>query len=626
MKPLITLVALHLLASFAMAEDYSLTAPDGVHSRERIEVGWTAPEQDGALLEIRADPPASGRASYAYVRNNPQAIEAPEPPGDYRLLFIVDREVRASHALTVYLPEASLEAPERVGAGETFEVRGDGPENRGDTLTFAARGGARIRGASYAYLGNSEDGTVRLTAPVDAGEYDVIYLSGSTILARAPVAVHTVTATLTAPAQVHAGGQVRVRWEGPRNDQDYIGFAQRDGDPIRGASYSYVANHPDNRVVLTAREQPGPLDLVYVSGGRVIGRTPVEIVEAQVAIDAPEEVVALDRFEIHWSGMANSGDQIRLVDGAGSQLAYRYVDPQDPVAEMTAPEPPGTHHLVYVTREGRELARRPIRILPPPREPGELRVVQTGSGLAAQDAVAVIFDASGSMLQRLNGQRRVEIARRTLTDLVSETLPQGTGFALRVFGHKEPGACRTDLEYPLAPLDRQRAEAVIAGIEAMNLARTPLARSIELSAGDLAEVEGQRILVVLTDGEETCDGDPAAAIRALRERGWDVRVNIVGFAIDDEALRQTFSAWASLGGGAYFNAGDADELGAALVAAVTTEFRVVNADGETVARSSEGEGVFTLPAGDYRIVWGGGEEAVSLPAGGSATATLAARN
>ncbi len=621
MTKALAIIAALLLASLATAQDYSLTAPDRAHSRQQIEVGWTAPQTDGGLLEIRTDLEPTSRASYAYVRGNPQAIQAPEPPGDYVIVFVHKGQVKASRPLTVFLPEASLAAPAEVGAREDFVVTWRGPNSRSDNITFAERGGTKIRGSSYAYVGNSKDGTVSLRAPADAGDYDIVYLSGSTVLARAPVAVAAISATLNAPAQIHGGGQLRVVWEGPRNAQDYIGFAERDGEYIRGSSYQYVGNHEDNAVALTAREEPGPVDVVYISGDRIIGRAPLEIVPAHIELDAADEVVALSEFPVTWRGLGNSGDQIRALDTEGNMLAYTYIVPDQPQARLVAPAQPGKLELVYITREGRELARRPITVLPAAEKPGTLTVLQSVSGLGPNDAVAVIFDASGSMLQRIGGERRVEIARQTLSTLVADTLPQGTGFALRVFGHREAGSCRTDLEIPLAPLNRAAASTVIGGINAMNLARTPLARSIELVGGDLASVSGQRVVVLLTDGEETCDGDPAAAIKALRDKGWDIRVNIVGFAIEDLALRETFAAWAALGGGAYFNASDRDELGAALVEAVASDFAVVDAAGEAVARGRVGD-TLALPAGEYRIQWGGGEAVAVVPAGSGVTVTL----
>jgi hypothetical protein len=49
--------------------------------------------------------------------------------------------------------------------------------------------------------------------------------------------------------------------------------------------------------------------------------------------------------------------------------------------------------------------------------------------------------------------------------------------------------------------------------------------------------------VLVTDGEETCGGDPAAAIERLRKAGISTRISIVGFALDDEKLATTFRRW-----------------------------------------------------------------------------------
>src|SRR5690606_23390906 len=112
------------------------------------------------------------------------------------------------------------------------------------------------------------------------------------------------------------------------------------------------------------------------------------------------------------------------------------------------------------------------------------------------------------------GERRINIAKNMLTDAVRELIPAGTPVALRVFGHREPDACRTDLEIPLGPLNPDAAAATIAGIQAMNLARTPIADSLAAVEADLAGAAGGAIVVLVTDGEETCDGNPAAVITA----------------------------------------------------------------------------------------------------------------
>ena len=234
-----------------------------------------------------------------------------------------------------------------------------------------------------------------------------------------------------------------------------------------------------------------------------------------------------------------------------------------------------------------------------PENPGFLSV-ETVDAVSA-NAVELILDASGSMLQRLDGTRRIEIARNVLTDLVNETIPEGTLLALRVFGHRKPDACDTDLAVPLQPLDRATVTGVIQSTQAMNLARTPIGDSLALVADDLDDADGQKLIILITDGEETCDGDPAGAIADLKEAGHDVRINIVGFAIDDAALKAEFESWARMGGGLYFNASSAEELESALQEAMRPKFQVLDGTGAIIAAGTTGGEALELPAGTYSL-------------------------
>src|SRR5215210_1018876 len=167
--------------------------------------------------------------------------------------------------------------------------------------------------------------------------------------------------------------------------------------------------------------------------------------------------------------------------------------------------------------------------------PGSIQVVTGDDGqatLATDVGVDLILDNSGSMLQTLSDQRRIDIAKLVLTDLVEETLPSGIPLALRVFGD-EPDSCKTYLAIDLTPLKRDAAVDRIASIESVDGVKTPLAAALERVAADLNGVDGPKIVVLVTDGEETCGGNPQRAIRELVNQGIDVRVNIVGFAVDD---------------------------------------------------------------------------------------------
>ena len=239
-----------------------------------------------------------------------------------------------------------------------------------------------------------------------------------------------------------------------------------------------------------------------------------------------------------------------------------------------------------------------------PPGPGGISVSAAGGGNGGTDAVPpveIILDASGSMFREFGGETRIDLAKLAVLELTSEVLPEGTPFALRVFGHREPNACRTDLELPLAPLDRGAVAALMPGIQPQVLAGTPIAESLLRAADDLGGRTSGAMIVVLTDGEESCGGDVEAAIRHLADRGIVARLSIVGFSDMEEDVKDQLRALAELGGGGFFEASDYGELATAMQEALTVPFEVLDAEGRLVVTGVvDGEAV-EVPAGVYTV-------------------------
>jgi hypothetical protein len=131
--------------------------------------------------------------------------------------------------------------------------------------------------------------------------------------------------------------------------------------------------------------------------------------------------------------------------------------------------------------------------------------------------------------------------------------------------------------------------------------QTPLAAAIAAAAKDLGEVTGPRIVVVVTDGAENCDGDPEAAVRSLVEAGFDTTVNIVGFALSNEALKERMASWAAVGGGVFTDAQDQADLSAAVADALRAPYRVFDEVGAVVGEGIVGDAAIPLPMGTYRV-------------------------
>jgi hypothetical protein len=107
--------------------------------------------------------------------------------------------------------------------------------------------------------------------------------------------------------------------------------------------------------------------------------------------------------------------------------------------------------------------------------------------------------------------------------------------------------------------------------------------------------------VLVTDGIESCGGDPVAAAHALREQG--IMIHLIGFGLGNTPDEDTASlqAIADASGGKFFTANTADELRGALEATVGTRFRVIQ-ENDVVARGILGSTrQLFLPTGDYRI-------------------------
>ena len=247
-----------------------------------------------------------------------------------------------------------------------------------------------------------------------------------------------------------------------------------------------------------------------------------------------------------------------------------------------------------------------------PPEPGAITVIagaettagntETGaSPQSTRQTVEIVLDASGSMLAHFGTKRKIEIAHDALDKLVTTELKPGDPVALRVFGNDKPGSCATSLMTPLSPLNPDAMTQAVNGIIPQNLARTPIAASLAQVPSDLTAATGQKVVVLITDGEETCGGDPRAAIAALAASDIAVRLNIVGFEVDDDQTRAEFAEWVRLGRGQYFDVTKPEQLDEAVKAATQMAYSIKDATGVVVGNGTVGGPPVPLPAGTYRV-------------------------
>ena len=238
---------------------------------------------------------------------------------------------------------------------------------------------------------------------------------------------------------------------------------------------------------------------------------------------------------------------------------------------------------------------------------GEIRVEAVSGGKLAfslsERAVAIVFDASNSMWGRMQGQPKISVAKAILQDSL-EWFPADLKVALRVYGHQHKRELRhcedSELLVPFASGNRDRIRSAIG--EFRPRGQTPLAYSLEQTAGDFGAFKGERAVVLVTDGIESCGGDPVAAARALQQGG-RTPVHVIGFGLGsgDDADAASLRAIAEASGGRFLAARSAQELREALTATVGTSFRVVRHDVTVAEGALGGGGPIRIPAGDYEV-------------------------
>lgn len=245
--------------------------------------------------------------------------------------------------------------------------------------------------------------------------------------------------------------------------------------------------------------------------------------------------------------------------------------------------------------------------------------------------VEIVLDASGSMNGRLsNGQTKIDAAKEAVTRL-AESLPDSLVLAFRAYGHQSPRQkkdCQdTQLLTEFGALSQVKGQIVsqVKGLQAQGY--TPITYVLGLAALDFpSEEDIENIIILVSDGKETCQGDPCVAAKNLKEKNVRLAVHTIGFGVD-EATKDQLDCISRATGGTYFGAESMDELIRVLTEAVSTEIeipvesqgpgwlRVEGADqrghvvtdaetGQEVGRLSNVRSTIELPAGIYNITVG----------------------
>jgi hypothetical protein len=174
----------------------------------------------------------------------------------------------------------------------------------------------------------------------------------------------------------------------------------------------------------------------------------------------------------------------------------------------------------------------------------------------------LILDCSGSMIDKTReGITKMEAAKKVVSELI-EKIPNGRRLTFLIYGHDLELKCRAvKVVRPLSEIDdAAKAELRSAIVELQPVGHTPIALALRMAGDELAKASGSCQLILITDGMETCHGDPGKEAADLTARlNLPHGVEVIGFDVDPKE-REAVEAIARAGKGKYIEAHSAADL------------------------------------------------------------------
>ena len=183
--------------------------------------------------------------------------------------------------------------------------------------------------------------------------------------------------------------------------------------------------------------------------------------------------------------------------------------------------------------------------------------------------IEILIDSSGSMANQANGKTRMEAAKEAINKFL-QAAPKNAKVALRVYGHKGTGSdadkelsCKSsEMAYSFSSYNEVEFTKALNSFQPAGW--TPLAQSMIQAKEDMQEFNGEahtNMVYVVSDGIETCGGDPVEAAKTFADSNIQPIINVIGFDVDGAAQKQ-LKELAEKANGTYTNVYNSEQLSA----------------------------------------------------------------
>lgn len=199
-----------------------------------------------------------------------------------------------------------------------------------------------------------------------------------------------------------------------------------------------------------------------------------------------------------------------------------------------------------------------------PDLPEPEKTIKTEKGKAKSSKAIILLDASSSMLQKVGGKMKMAIAKDAVKRF-AKTIGQSSDVSLIVYGHVGSSADKDmkkscsaiEEKYTMGKYNENTFVKAVNSFQAKGW--TPLAGAIKKAKEMAKDYEADTTIYIVSDGAETCGGNPVKEAEAFASVNNEYKVNIIGFDVDSKSEDQLKKV-ADAGNGKYYSANNPNDL------------------------------------------------------------------
>lgn len=150
--------------------------------------------------------------------------------------------------------------------------------------------------------------------------------------------------------------------------------------------------------------------------------------------------------------------------------------------------------------------------------------------------VVILLDSSGSMGQLLDKEKsKMFYSKKLFGAYLQDQWREKAAVGLLVYGGRKKMDCKDFyMAVPFGEQSLSKIDSIVKNLGPTGM--TPIAASLEMAIDQLKDYPGPKRIMIFTDGEETCHGDPCKVLeKAIQDKVFDLEMYVTGIGMDENS-------------------------------------------------------------------------------------------